>query len=77
MIPRFRTHLGLEKDTPKGRSLEPRKMGEVIANPRVGGLHHRYSREFRDAAYTSMPMCRSTGASSRWVLLIPQLEDVR
>jgi putative transposase len=47
---RDRTHLGLEKDTPKGRSLESRKMGEVVANPRVGGLHHRYSREFRDAA---------------------------
>jgi hypothetical protein len=25
-------------------------MGEVVAIPRVGGLHHRYSRAFRSAA---------------------------
>jgi hypothetical protein len=25
-------------------------MGEVVAIPRVGGLHHRYSRELRRAA---------------------------
>ena len=45
-----RTHLGLEKDTPQERSVEPREMGEVVAIPRVGGLHHRYSRELRSAA---------------------------
>ena len=45
-----RTHLGLEKDTPEERSVEPRETGEVVAIPRVGGLHHRYSRELRDAA---------------------------
>ncbi len=45
-----RTHLGLEKDTPEERSVEPRETGEVVAIPRVGGLHHRYSRELRNAA---------------------------
>jgi transposase InsO family protein len=45
-----RTHLGLEKDTPEERSIESRKTGEVVAIPRVGGLHHRYSRELQRAA---------------------------
>jgi len=45
-----RTHLGLEKDTPEERRVEPRETGEVVAIPRVGGLHHRYSRELRRAA---------------------------
>jgi transposase InsO family protein len=45
-----RTHLGLKKDTPEERSVEPRETGEVVAIPRVGGLHHRYSRELRNAA---------------------------
>ena len=43
-----RTHLGLAKDTPEARPIEPREMGDV-AIPRVGGLQHRYSREFRRA----------------------------
>ncbi len=45
-----RTHLGLEKDAPEERPIEPREMGEVVAIPRVGGLHHRYSRAFSSAA---------------------------
>ncbi len=45
-----RTHLGLEKDTPQERSIAPPEMGEVVAIPRLGGLHHRYSRELRRAA---------------------------
>ncbi len=45
-----RTHLGLEKDSPRERSIEPREMGEVVAFPRVGGLHHRYSPELQRAA---------------------------
>jgi putative transposase len=45
-----RTHLGLEKDAPEERPIEPREMGEVVALPRVGGLHHRYTRELRRAA---------------------------
>jgi predicted YcjX-like family ATPase len=36
-----RTHLGLEKDAPEQRPIEPRKMGEVVTISRVGGLHHR------------------------------------
>ena len=45
-----RTHLGLAKDAPEQRPIEPREMGEVVAISRVGGLHHRYSRVFRSAA---------------------------
>ncbi len=45
-----RTHLGLAKNTPEARPIEPREPGEVVAIPRVGGLHHRYSRELRSAA---------------------------
>jgi hypothetical protein len=42
--------LGLEKDAPAERPIETREMGEAVAISRVGGLHHRYSREFRSAA---------------------------
>ena len=37
-----RTHLSLAKDAPIGRPIEP--FGRVIAEPMVGGLHHRYAR---------------------------------
>ena len=45
-----RTHLGLGKATPTARLVERRPDGEaeVVALPRVGGLHHRY--EWRAAA---------------------------
>jgi len=44
-----RTHLGLSKDTPFERPVQNKpKYGEVIAFPRIGGLHHRY--EWREAA---------------------------
>ena len=39
-----RTHLSLEKDGPDSRPVEPSEMGKVIAIPKVGGLHHRYTR---------------------------------
>jgi len=42
-----RTHLGLEKDTPEPRPIEPASLGTVRAKPVLGGLHHRY---FRRAA---------------------------
>ena len=42
-----RTHLGLEKDCPKTRSIEPSGVGPISSEPMVGGLHHRY---FRQAA---------------------------
>jgi len=45
-----RTHLGLEKDTPAPRAVEPTSNGKIVALPRVGGLHHRYSREDQLAA---------------------------
>lgn len=45
-----RTHLGLKKATPASRSVAQRREGEaeVVALPRLGGLHHRY--ELRAAA---------------------------
>ena len=41
---RDRTHLGLDKDTPDGREVasRPSRTAEVVALPRLGGLHHRY-----------------------------------
>ena len=42
-----RTHLGLEKDAPDGRAVEPPELGPVMRRPMVGGLHSRY---YRDAA---------------------------
>jgi len=40
-----RTHLGLDKATPASRSVAPCPEGdaEVVALPRLGGLHHRYT----------------------------------
>ena len=45
-----RCHLSLDKDCPEPRPIQDRPPGdaEVIAIPRVGGIHHRY--EWRDAA---------------------------
>ena len=38
-----RTHLGLEKDAPAGRSVESKPdSGRLESQPRIGGLHHRY-----------------------------------
>ncbi len=39
-----RTHLGLEKDAPVTRSVtaRPSSRAQVVALPRVGGLHRRY-----------------------------------
>ena len=39
-----RVHLALGKDAPEHRQVEPPELGKVVALPRVGGLHHRYSR---------------------------------
>jgi transposase InsO family protein len=44
-----RTHLGLGKETPAGRPvMDKPKNAEVVAFPRLGGIHHRY--EWKDAA---------------------------
>jgi len=40
-----RTHLGLGKDPPTGRDVEPPKIGPVKRRPMVGCLHSRYYRE--------------------------------
>jgi len=39
--------MSLAKDTPDKRPFEPPDAGPVVAEPRLGGLHHRY---FRRAA---------------------------
>ena len=40
-----RTHLSLKKDAPAMRAVEskPHPAAEIIALPRLGGLHHRYA----------------------------------
>jgi len=43
----YRTHLGLEKDCPKPRPVDPPGVGSIRNEPMVGGIHHRY---FRQAA---------------------------
>ena len=45
-----RTHYRLEKDTPSGRSVQPKPAGSspITEMPRVGGLHQRY--EWKQAA---------------------------
>src|SRR5436309_8454310 len=40
---RDRTHLGLEKATPNGRSRSIAS-GRILSQERLGGLHHRYDR---------------------------------
>ena len=37
-----RTHLGLGKDAPLGRSVQ--QSGTIVATPILSGLHHRYAR---------------------------------
>ena len=39
-----RCHLSLGKDSPDGRAVEPPELGQIVAVPMVGGLHHRYER---------------------------------
>lgn len=39
-----RTHLGLAKDAPIPRPVQPPSFGRLIELPQVGGLHHRYER---------------------------------
>jgi putative transposase len=39
-----RTNLGLEKDAPDRRPVQPASPGRIVAIPEVGGLHHRYER---------------------------------
>jgi putative transposase len=38
-----RTHLGLRKQTPRGR-VNIAGRGRILSYPRLGGLHHRYER---------------------------------
>jgi len=41
---KHRAHQGLDGDSPVGRNKEPPELGEVVAVPFLGGLHHRYTR---------------------------------
>jgi putative transposase len=40
-----RTHLGLAKDCPRPRPVEPPDLGLIHSEPMVSGLHHRYYRQ--------------------------------
>jgi putative transposase len=50
-----RIHDGLDKDTPNGRPMDQKKTAQsrVVAVPRIGGLHHRYT--WKAAACKSFP----------------------
>jgi len=39
-----RTHHSLDKDCPEQQPKQVPKVGEIIAIPQVGGMHHRYQR---------------------------------
>jgi transposase InsO family protein len=39
-----RCHQSLEGNAPQAREVEPPERGKVVAEPMVGGLHHRYRR---------------------------------
>ncbi len=39
-----RTHLGLKKDSPVPREVQPKESGRILQIAEVGGLHHRYER---------------------------------
>jgi putative transposase len=39
-----RPHMGLGHDAPQPRAVEPPERGPILAEPMVGGLHHRYRR---------------------------------
>jgi transposase InsO family protein len=39
-----RTHYSLDGNAPSPRLIEPPSLGRVVAIPRVGGLHQRYTR---------------------------------
>ncbi len=41
---RCRTHLSLEKAAPVSRPVEPPSLGPVVEIPKVGRLHHLYTR---------------------------------
>jgi transposase InsO family protein len=41
---RFRGHQSLGGDAPHPRAVDPPNRGQVVADPMVGGLHHRYRR---------------------------------
>jgi transposase InsO family protein len=39
-----RPHQSLEDNAPRPRKIEPPSQGRIVAEPEVGGLHHRYGR---------------------------------
>ena len=39
-----RPHLSLERNSPAPRGIEPPSEGKIISIPKVGGLHHLYTR---------------------------------
>jgi putative transposase len=41
---RARPHAGLCQNAPEPRAVEPPESGRIVAEPMVGGLHHRYRR---------------------------------
>jgi putative transposase len=66
-----RAHLGLGKDAPEPRAVQPRGDGPVVSAPVLGSLHHRYWRkrpdEFRiEPRWASAgPVCPQPASSLR------------
>jgi hypothetical protein len=67
-----RTRLRLEKDLPSGRDVQGPARGDVVALPRVGGLHHRHERRAaRVQAGASSPATAASSAPVRpppWIV---------
>jgi hypothetical protein len=40
----FNNPLGLQKDCPEQRDVQPPDVSRIVSIPEVGGLHHRYER---------------------------------
>ncbi|MFN0149647.1 MAG: integrase core domain-containing protein [bacterium] len=56
----WRTHLGLAKDCPEPRAIEPPGSGEIVAMPQVGGLHRRYTRRLAPSQHAPKMIRRSS-----------------
>jgi len=70
-----RTHLGLEKDTPNRRSVQPPSAGGIVTIPEVGGLHHRYERRRRMSRGLTSHLFPGAGSQSRAPAAITTFES--
>jgi hypothetical protein len=62
-----RTHLGLAKDTPRGRAIQC--SGTIIVTPILSGLHHQYTRIQFSGGTTCATCCVRTSSTTMGVEL--------